>query len=592
MRILYVTTVGGTMSFFPRLVGELIGDGHTVDIATNESLSPVPDCYRKWGCTIYQISCTRSPLEKSTLKAVKEIKKIVSEGGYDIVHCHTPVAAMCTRLACRKLRKDGLKVFYTAHGFHFCKGAPLKNWLLYYPVEWICAWMTDVLITINEEDYALAKKHMHAKRVEYVPGVGIDLEKFKPLSDAFAPVTSCDTSDAATGDLVNAASSAALRESLGIRDGDTVFVSVGELNKDKNHILMIKALERLKRDDYKYIVCGTGALKEYLTQYVRDAGLDGQVKLLGFRSDIAEILKIADVFVFPTSFEGLPVSLMEAIATKVIAICSDGRGMRDLVKDERCLFNWQSVDGLIRAIENVTSMSEKERQAIIEDNYSRLLPRKQSRVLDKMSGLYDEIAHRGGAVAYLEKLRYIYALRESFGIAYDEKMLLSVGELNANKNHEAVIRALAKTGDGSLHYVIAGTGEYKDALEELARELGVAERVHIPGFRDDVTDLYRAADVFVLPSLREGLPVSLMEAIATKVIAICSDRRGMTDIVKDERFLFDPKSEDEIARAIENAVSVSGDVRREVIEDNYSRLLDRTDASVAKRMREIYASVS
>lgn len=159
------------MGFFKNFIKELLEDGHTVDIATNETTSKVPDCYREWGCQIYQISCTRSPFNKGNIDAIRQIRKIAADGSYGIVHCHTPIAAMCTRLACRKLRKSGLKVFYTAHGFHFYKGAPLKNWLVYYPIEWLCAHWTDVLITINKEDFELAKKKMKAKRVEYVPGV-------------------------------------------------------------------------------------------------------------------------------------------------------------------------------------------------------------------------------------------------------------------------------------------------------------------------------------------------------------------------------------------------------------------------------------
>lgn len=178
MKILYITTVGGMMSFFTRIIQVLLKENNTVDIACNNTVSDVLQCYRDWGCTIYSLSCTRSPLDKGNLKAIKEIKYIVSKGKYDIVHCHSPIAAMCTRLACRTLRKNGVRVFYTAHGFHFYKGAPLKNWMIYYPIEWLCAHWTDTLITINKEDYDRARKHMHAKHVEYVPGVGIDLSLF------------------------------------------------------------------------------------------------------------------------------------------------------------------------------------------------------------------------------------------------------------------------------------------------------------------------------------------------------------------------------------------------------------------------------
>lgn len=371
MKILYITTVGGTMCFFEEHIHSMIEDGDTIDIASNTGKSDVHPCYREWGCHVYPLSCSRSLYNKGNLKAIKEIQKILEEGKYDIVHCHTPIAAACTRIACRKFRKIGIKVIYTAHGFHFCKNAPKKNWLMFYPAEWMLAHWTDVLITINEEDYVFAQKHIHAKQVEYVPGVGIDLEKFAPC-------------------LMMEDEKSAKRASLGLSDKDKVFVSVGELNKDKNHILMIKALQKLKNESYKYIICGAGGLKEEYEAYLSDNGLKHCVKLLGFRTDISEILQIADVFVFPSTFEGLPVSLMEAIASKVMAICSASRGNTDLVKDKRCLFDYRSVDELIQAIRNVESMSFKERNEIIEDNYSRLLPREKSAVIARMKEIYKE----------------------------------------------------------------------------------------------------------------------------------------------------------------------------------------------------------
>ena len=163
MKILYVTTIGLTMIFFKGLVKELIDVGHIVDIACNEETHKVPDCYREWGCKVYEIDCSRSPLSNGNIRAIRELKRIVYENHYDIVHCHTPIAGACTRLACKDFRKYGVKVFYTAHGFHFYKGAPIKNWLLFYPIEKLCSRFTDTLITINKEDYSLAKKRMKAE---------------------------------------------------------------------------------------------------------------------------------------------------------------------------------------------------------------------------------------------------------------------------------------------------------------------------------------------------------------------------------------------------------------------------------------------
>lgn len=332
MKILYVTTIGGTMNFFKNFIKSLIDNGNTVDIATNEKGSKVADCYREWGCTVHPISCTRSPLNKGSIRAIGEIRDIVKDGGYEIVHCHTPVAAMCARLACRKLRKDGVKVVYTAHGFHFYKGAPKKNWLLYYPIEKICSEYTDVLVTINQEDYAFAKKKMKSKRVEYVPGVGIDLEKFSRTD-------------------VNRYEK---RKELGIPENATLLISVGELNKNKNHETVIRAVAELKNENIYYIIAGKGGLEGYLNGLIEEVGLTDRVKLLGYRNDIKELCAISDVFVFPSFREGLSVSVMEAMATGLPVVCSKIRGNTDLIDgDGGKHFNPHSVAECKSAIESV-----------------------------------------------------------------------------------------------------------------------------------------------------------------------------------------------------------------------------------------------
>ena len=297
------------MNFFRSFVKELIDTGHTVDIATNENGSEVPVFFKELGCVVYQISCPRTPLSKDNIDAAKKIKRIVQEGEYDIVHCHTPIAAVCTRLACKALRKKGVKVFYTAHGFHFYKGAPMKNWLLYYPIEWLCSFWTDTLITINREDYERAKKHFHARKTEYVPGVGIDIDQF-----ANAVVDKN-----------------AKRQELGILENGFLLFSVGELNKNKNHEVVIRALAELKNRNIHYAIAGKGNLKEYLEEIAERLGVKEQVHLLGYRNDVAELYKAADAYVLPSIREGLNVSIMEAMASGLPVICSRIRGNVDMV---------------------------------------------------------------------------------------------------------------------------------------------------------------------------------------------------------------------------------------------------------------------
>lgn len=338
MRILYVTTVGGTMVFFRSFIKKLLDEGHIIDIATNASNSKIPECYNEWGCKVYHIDTSRSPLDKGNFAAIKQIKKIVEQGKYDLVHCHTPIAAMCTRLACRKLRSKGTKVFYTAHGFHFYKGAPLKNWLIYYSIEKLCAHFTDTLITINKEDYELAQKKFKAKRIVYVPGVGIDVSKYSDIT----------------------VDSHQKRSELDVPQDATLLISVGELNDNKNHETVIRALGEINDKNLYYIIAGNGSKKEYLEQLAEDCNVSDRVKLLGYRTDVIELYKCADVCVFPSFREGLSVALMEAMCCGLPCVVSKIRGNVDLIDENGGrLFDPHSVEECKRAIEFVANKDLK-----------------------------------------------------------------------------------------------------------------------------------------------------------------------------------------------------------------------------------------
>lgn len=349
MKILYITTIGSTMEFFTSLLAKMTKEGHSVDIATNDRISSVPECYKSYGCTIYRIDCTRSPFSIGNLIAIAQIRKIVKEGQYDIVHCHTPLAAMCTRFACRKIRKRGTKVIYTAHGFHFFKGAPLKNWLIYYPIEKICSAWTDVLITINQEDYQLAKKKMKASKIEYVPGVGIDLQKYDKT--AFSGQERMEK-----------------RRELGLKSGECMLLSVGELSVRKNHEVVIQALSKLKDYNWKYYICGKGSLKDYLQDMIDKNGLSERIILLGHRNDVNELCACADLYMFPSLQEGLPVALMEAMASGIPVIASTIRGNTDLVIHQKngLLFPPRDVKKLTGELEVVFKRQFDTENAVVQ----------------------------------------------------------------------------------------------------------------------------------------------------------------------------------------------------------------------------------
>lgn len=320
MKILYVTTISITMnSFFKPHIDMLVEEGNQVDIACNYKDLALSDLYKELGCNFYQINFSRSPFSKDNIKAFGQLKKAIKNGEYDIVHCHTPNASIITRLVCRKFRKKtGLKVFYTAHGFHFYKGAPMLNWMVYYPVEKFCSRFTDKLITINKEDYELAKNKFKAKEVHYVPGVGVDLSRFENVQ----------------------VDKVEKRKEIGVPEDAFLLFSVGELNENKNHQIIIRALARLNNPNIHYAIAGVGDKKDYLLTLSKEFGLSKRVHFLGYRNDIAELYAVADVFCFPSIREGLSVSLMEAMASNLPIMGSAIRGNTDLLEGVReFLFN-------------------------------------------------------------------------------------------------------------------------------------------------------------------------------------------------------------------------------------------------------------
>jgi len=257
----------------------------------------------------HPIDIQRNPFSFKNIIAYMQLKKLMKEHGFDLVHCHSPVGGVLARLAARAA---GIKnVIYTVHGFHFCKGAHLINWLLFYPVERWLAGYTDTLITINREDYKRAKAFKSC-RVSYVPGIGIDTALY--------------------GDSINI-DRRARRNELGIADEDTVIISVGEFSKRKNQQVIIKSLANIKAENIKLILCGTGAKEKKLKTLVKKYDLEDKVIFTGYRNDIPQLLSIADIFVLSSYREGLPAAVMEAMAAGLPLVCSKVRGNTDLVAD-------------------------------------------------------------------------------------------------------------------------------------------------------------------------------------------------------------------------------------------------------------------
>ena len=293
--------------------------GFEVHYATNyqqeDMFSGAIKIIQENGVILHQIDFVRSPYNiPANIKAYRQLKNLMVKEKFSGVHCHTPMAGALARLAANATRTK--PILYTAHGFHFYKGCPLKNKLIYQTAETFLARYTDAQITINREDFAAAQKFPLRGKAYYVPGIGVDVKKISSVQV-----------DRATK-----------RAELGIPEDAFVFVSVGELNENKNHRTVIRAFVKTDMANSYYLICGEGELKQEHLKLAEELGVSDRVRFLGFRTDVSEILRACDCFVFPSFREGLSVSLMEAMAAGLPCIASRIRGNVDLLPDSRYLF--------------------------------------------------------------------------------------------------------------------------------------------------------------------------------------------------------------------------------------------------------------
>ncbi|WEV22646.1 glycosyltransferase family 4 protein [Clostridium perfringens] len=345
-KILYVTTVSRTINAFliPH-IEMLIENKYEVNCACYID-KEIDQRLVKKGIKIYNIPFSRNPLSLDNLKAFNELIKIQEENQYDIVHVHTPIASIYGRLL--KLKFKNLKTIYTAHGYHFLKGGPKLGWIIYYPIEKMMAKLTDVTITINKEDYEITKTKLKPKKCYLVNGVGLDLNQYKPLSKEKQGFK---------------------RKELGLEKDDFVVIMIAELNENKNHIQLIKAMELLK-DKYpniKAISIGEGHKFEELQQEINNRGLKNNFKLLGLRTDVNELINISDIGILLSYREGLPRNIMELMANGKKVIATNVRGCRDLVCNDNigALVNIGGVKETAEAIERYY-LDDKSREKVYE----------------------------------------------------------------------------------------------------------------------------------------------------------------------------------------------------------------------------------
>lgn len=340
--------------------------GYEVHMGVNRLYADELEC--DYDIKFYNSNTYRSLFDiKSNYTAYKNLMAVLKEHDIDVIHCNTPIGGLVGRICGKKAKVK--KVIYTAHGFHFYKGAPLINRTVFKWAEKWLARYTDAIITINHEDYEAARKFRlrNNGRVYFVPGVGVNTQELKS----------------------RAPDRHALRAALGLNEDDIVLISMGDLVKRKNYSASIKAIAMAGNSKLHLLICGKGPMLGELMKLSRDLGIENQIHFLGFRSDIGDLLKISDIFLFTTLQEGLPRSLMEAMAAGLPCIVSKIRGNVDLVEEGTggYLCAASDIKGFADAINRLAS-DEKLRSKMGETNQEKIKEYDYSVVSRKIREIY------------------------------------------------------------------------------------------------------------------------------------------------------------------------------------------------------------
>lgn len=311
-RILVTSTDLMMIQFLVPHVINLSENGFEVEIACSDvggRMDEIREKLNSYVKAVHVVRLVRSPASPSNLKGYQDMKRVIDAGHYDIIWTNEPVMGVVTRLAARKARKGGTKVLYMVHGFHFYKGAPKVNWMIFYPIEKFAGHFCDSVVTVNREDYKRAQK-MKLPSVKYIHGIGIN-----------------------TARLTQGEKQKDIRAELGLSKNTFIVLSVGELNENKNQKTIISAIAQLKDQDIHYVLCGKGDQLKNLQKQAADLNIADQVHFLGYRTDVVDICSQSDVYVMPSHREGLPVASLEAMYCGLPLVTSNIRGLADVMED-------------------------------------------------------------------------------------------------------------------------------------------------------------------------------------------------------------------------------------------------------------------
>lgn len=314
MKVLLIATVQSHICQFHKPLVQMLHDhGCEVHVAAHDNLAVKNGLKLDFVERVFDIPFERSPFSLKNVVACREVKKIIEDGHYDVVHCNTPVGGIVGRLAARKARKKGTKVYYTAHGFHFYKGASKKNWLIYYPIEKFMSRMADLLITITVEDEKLAKKKFHCQ-VAHIHGVGVSPERYHLITDEEKQKK---------------------KDKMGYGNVGCLILCTGELNANKDQATIIRAMPEIvkKIPSVKLLLAGNGPKEAELKRLGKSLMMQEYIEFLGYRTDLERFTCIVDLVVSCSHREGLPLNIVEAMLCKKPVVASHNRGHDELVKD-------------------------------------------------------------------------------------------------------------------------------------------------------------------------------------------------------------------------------------------------------------------
>lgn len=320
--ILYIATSDIHLkTFHVPYLNWLHEQGHTVDLAVEDRGNISFGTARKE----YRLHFPRRIKPLQLFQTYKVLQSIIESGDYDLIHCHTPIPSAITRLAARRWRTKGGKVLYTAHGFHFYKGAPLERWMIYYPVEVVLSHLTDFIITMNSEDLEYTKRKFWGANSGKIPGVGIQPRGFSQLDPSQRQLQ---------------------RKALGFAAGQFLVIYVAEFIPRKNHQFIIEAIPELNKSipNLKLILIGRGEVLEKCRSLTRKLGVQDFVQFMGFRDDVAKFAQIADVAISASKHEGLPIALLEQMRCGIPVVASDERGHREFIENGKTGFLFKQND--------------------------------------------------------------------------------------------------------------------------------------------------------------------------------------------------------------------------------------------------------